>query len=320
MANERSKAPNSRAEMTSRGCGRSNQGAPDAQDGLIDRAQLLAAGLSDRNIRYRRQTGRLAEVHRGVYAVGHISLPRKARLRAASMVGPDVALSHTSGAEWLTIAALREGFVVVTAPHRIRRPRLIAHHRALPDDELEEVDGALVTSVSRTLFDLAATEGRQPFESALRKAEFRHLTSRTSLPHLLARYPGRPGQCARAGRCSADKLYLLPTESWLEDVFLPFLVAREIEVPGTNVEIETAGGRCRVDCLWPAQRLIVELDGRETHDTDSAFEDDRDRDGDLVAAGYRVLRFTYDMVRRRPDVVERRLRAALADRAGSPAA
>ena len=66
-----------------------------------------------------------------------------------------------------------------------------------------------------------------------------------------------------------------------------------------------------VDFLWPRAGLVVELDGRATHDTRRAFQGDRDRDGRLAVAGYIVLRFTWWDVTRRPAVVADRVRRIL---------
>jgi very-short-patch-repair endonuclease len=57
--------------------------------------------------------------------------------------------------------------------------------------------------------------------------------------------------------------------------------------------------------------LVVEVDGRVTHGTRRAFQEDRDRDGRLAIAGYRVLRFTWWDVNRRPAVVADRVRRLL---------
>lgn len=284
-----------------------------AQDGLVSRRQLVEVGLSAYQITRALRDGRLHEVHRGVYAVGHLSLPRKARLRAASMIDGGVALSHSSAAEWWEIVGLRSSLVHVTAQRRLRHPRLIAHCRTLPPDELETVDGVLATSVARTLLDLAATEGRQPFESALRKAEFRRLGSAVALPELLDRYPGARGT-RLARRVLGDKLYLAATESWLEDIFLPWLLDRGFEMPLVNPTIEIGGHRIRPDCLWPDARLIVELDGKAGHGGEIGFEEDRERDADLLAAGYRVMRITRRRFERHPLRVERALTVALARR------
>ena len=66
-----------------------------------------------------------------------------------------------------------------------------------------------------------------------------------------------------------------------------------------------------VDFLWPDACLVVEVDGREKHGTRRAFQADRDRDGRLAVAGYRVLRFTWWDVTRRPAVVADRVRRLL---------
>jgi very-short-patch-repair endonuclease len=67
-----------------------------------------------------------------------------------------------------------------------------------------------------------------------------------------------------------------------------------------------------VDALWRTRRLVAELDGRATHLTATAFEDDRRRDASLTVAGFRVVRFTWRQVTREPSAVARTLRALLA--------
>ncbi|MEO8687148.1 MAG: DUF559 domain-containing protein [Solirubrobacteraceae bacterium] len=71
-------------------------------------------------------------------------------------------------------------------------------------------------------------------------------------------------------------------------------------------------GRHEVDFLWPAQRLVIEVDGYAFHSTRAGFERDRLRDADLLAAGYRVLRFTWRQLTHEPAAVVASLAAALA--------
>ena len=71
-----------------------------------------------------------------------------------------------------------------------------------------------------------------------------------------------------------------------------------------------------VDVLWPAQRLIVEVDGYEFHGPRPAFERDRRRDGRLLAAGYRVLRVTWLELVERPERVLATIVAALGNSSG----
>jgi hypothetical protein len=101
------------------------------------------------------------------------------------------------------------------------------------------------------------------------------------------------------------------TKSDLEDLFLAFVDKWGLPRPRTNVWMELPDRMVEVDCLWPDAGLIVELDGRGFHDTPMAFESDRARDRELIAAGWRVIRVTYRQLRREPAALAVDLRAAL---------
>jgi very-short-patch-repair endonuclease len=75
--------------------------------------------------------------------------------------------------------------------------------------------------------------------------------------------------------------------------------------------MELGGRQIEADCLWSAQRLIVELDGRDAHDSTPAFESDRARDSALTAAHWRVVRVTTARIRYDRDKLARELRALL---------
>jgi very-short-patch-repair endonuclease len=68
-----------------------------------------------------------------------------------------------------------------------------------------------------------------------------------------------------------------------------------------------------VDMAWPDQRLVVELDGYETHGTRRAFETDRRRDATLQLASQRTIRVTHRWLTREPDDLERTVKALLSD-------
>ena len=78
-----------------------------------------------------------------------------------------------------------------------------------------------------------------------------------------------------------------------------------LPVPRANVQV----GRHEVDFLWPEQRLVVEVDGFGFHSSRAAFE--RDRDADLTAGGYRVIRVTRRQITEEPFMVVARLAQAL---------
>jgi very-short-patch-repair endonuclease len=59
-------------------------------------------------------------------------------------------------------------------------------------------------------------------------------------------------------------------------------------------EIRLPGGLAYVDVAFPNHKIVIEVDGRRTHDADSdQFESDRTRQNQLIALGWRVLRFTW---------------------------
>ena len=97
------------------------------------------------------------------------------------------------------------------------------------------------------------------------------------------------------------------TRNDFEERFLALCRGRHLPRPEVNVPLLDYV----VDFLWPPARLIVEVDGRSSHATRRAFQADRDRDGRLAVAGYRVLRFTWFDVTRRPAVVADRVRRLL---------
>jgi very-short-patch-repair endonuclease len=165
----------------------------------------------------------------------------------------------------------------------------VIHRAQLPADEITTHDRIPVTSAARTLLDLAAVPTPQQLERAATEAEIRRLGSPTSLADLVARYPRRPGTPAIRRLLERHDIGRNITKRELELRFLAFLDDNLLPRPRINHE---ADGK-QVDCLWPEQRLIAELDGFATHGTRRAFDDDRTRDRALVVAGYRVVRITW---------------------------
>lgn len=86
-------------------------------------------------------------------------------------------------------------------------------------------------------------------------------------------------------------------------------------IQGWQADVPVTDGRGvigRADILFPVERVVVEIDGRAAHE--DQFQGDRSRDNRMSAAGYLVLRFTYDDLTRRPAETIRTLRAVLASR------
>lgn len=266
--------------------------AGESQHGVVARSQLLGWGMDRSAIDRRIRSGHLHRLHPGVYSVGHRVVGQRGRWMAAVLFcGPDAVLSHRSAAALWGIRRPTSGAIETTTPSKSRsRFAIRRHYSTLPADEVTEREGIPVTTVPRTIFDLAADEPPHVVEAALRQSEYRRLHDRLSLPHLLERYPGRKG-CRTIRECLARRRESSGhTRSWLEEVFLPFLDRHRLPRPKRlNAWIDAGGKQFEVDCFWPPN-AIVELDGFAAHGTHTAFKEDRARDRRLRAAGYGVTR------------------------------
>ena len=265
-------------------------------------------------IQHRLAIGRLHLLHEGVYAVGHKLVPREGRWLAAVFAsGSDAVLSHHSAAAHWRIRPNSRSIIDVTTPHKSRSWKGISrHHKALPPDEITVKDGIPVTSVPRTIFDLAATKDVDVVQNLLREAEFLELWDRLSLWDLVERYPGRRG-VARV-RVALERLKSEPPgrrRSKLEERFAPFLRRHHLPVPRFNDWIVLGPKRYQVDCHWPGSGQIVELDGWQGHRTRTAFREDRARDRALRVAGYSVTRLTWSQLDDEPGAVSADLRVLL---------
>jgi hypothetical protein len=295
-------APDVDVDMQRKGWERAIADLAEGQFGLVTRAQLRALGLGVGAIDHRLRLGRLHLLYRGVYAVGQRRLPREARWLAATLAyAPHGVLSHRAGgAHWQLIRDA--GWIEVTVPQwRRAQGQLLVHQAKLPADEITVHRGIPVTTVPRTLLDLAAVLPTRQIERAINEAEVRQLWDELSLEHLLSRYPRRAGnktiRAALQGRRHGTTL----TRSELEEMFLVLVDEAGLPRPEVNALVEGY----EVDAVWRAARVVVELDGRDTHGTTTAFETDRERDRRLVAAAWRPIRITSrQLTRTRAALVE----------------
>jgi very-short-patch-repair endonuclease len=194
--------------------------------------------------------------------------------------GPEAVLSHYSAAALWMIRPNSRSRIDVTVAHRSRSSDAIYRHvSVVPPDERAVEEEITATSVHRTIFDLAASEEADVVVAMIKEAEFRNRYDRLSLPDLLERYPAKPG--SRKVRRALKRLEEEPPgrkRSKLEDRFAPFLRRYRLPLPRFNDWIVLNGKNYQVDCHWPGNGQIVELDGWQGHHTRSAFRDDRARD------------------------------------------
>jgi very-short-patch-repair endonuclease len=286
-----------------------------AQHGVVTRSQLGEAGLGRGGIEHRVAAGRLHRVHRGVYLVGHVARAPLAREAAAVLsCGDNALLSHASAAAlWGVLAKDRPGVdvdVTVIGRNPGRRPGVRTHRAREIDPRDRDVRHRIpVTSVARTLLDIAATEPPRELARSVEAARVRRLVGDRELERLLERASGHKGACAlrEVLRHTAEPAM---TRSEAERRMLALL--RAAGLPPSDVNVRVCGHE--VDMLWRAERLIVEIDGFEYHRTREAFERDRLRDARLQAAGYRVMRITWRQLSEQPEAVVARVAQALVPR------
>ena len=180
-------------EMHKVGDIRPQRASPDAaiaeiagrQYGVVTHRQLLDVELTRAAIQHRQRSGRLYRVHRGVYAVGHRRLPLRGHWLAAVLAcGDRSALSHRAAGALLELLPYRGTRIDVTAPGA-RPRRAVAVHRVrhLPDDDRILVAGIPVTSVTRTLVDLAGVVRIDQLERAVETAERQGVFDLRALEH-----------------------------------------------------------------------------------------------------------------------------------------
>jgi very-short-patch-repair endonuclease len=277
------------------------------QDGAIATSQLRAAGMRDRAIEHHLHTGWLRRLHRGVYLVGPVTGPLAREHAALLACGPRAVVSHRSAAAvWKLVPPCASDVdVTLIAGHRRSRAGIAVHQAPLQHGEVRRLDRLGVTAPARTLLDLAAVLTGGELEVAMNEAEVLGLI-RPAQVRALLECRSRPRGAATLRAVLAD--VPRPTRSELERRMRTLVDRIGLPLPRTQARVL----RYTVDFFWPRERVIVEVDGFGPHGTRMRFETDRARDAALVAAGYRVLRFTWRQLAEHPEVVAARLAVVLA--------
>jgi hypothetical protein len=287
------------------------------QHGVVALHQLEARGLGGRGARHRVANGRLHRLFPGVYAVGHPSVSIDARrIGAVLACGQGAVLSRFSAATtWGMLNGDGKRFDVV-APGRsggrvgdagtidLRRTR------RLPDADVTALRGIPITTVGRTLLDLAGVASARVLQRAVHEAEVMGLLDVEAVLAVIERNPGRRG--TRVLRTALGVGAPDPRNGELATTF--FALCRDYGLPSPRLGVHVDGGDrlYEVDALFEAERLIVELDGRQVHGTARNFQTDRRRDSVLAARDYQTLRYTWHRLRDEPAAIAHELRRALA--------
>lgn len=288
------------------------------QHGVVSVRQLGRIGYSPSSAAKAGDVGRLHRLHQGVYTVGHRRLSWHGRCWAAvlaaepnetdEVIWPAVA-SHGSAAYLWGILRYAPETIDVTAPIRRRAKREFRVHFSsiLALEDRGECEGLPVTSVPRTLLDLAAKARPDRLERYLERAEERKLFDLIEFEALLARAGGHRGR----GRLRRALGIYQPepafTRSGLEKRFLALVRGAGLPVPAMNSFVEGF----ELDSYWERERFAVELDVYETHGSRAAFERDRRREDDLLAQSIESIRVTGPRLKKEPSATVDRVKRHL---------
>lgn len=277
------------------------------QDGVVRRDQALGTGLTTWQVRHALRCGLWTEVFPGVFRVAGAPWSRRQDLRAAALwAARGAAVSHGAAASLLGFDRYPlHAPIELSVTRHLRAPEGVVLHLVgrLDARELTSVGGIPVTSPTRTILDLAATEPEAAVRAALDQALRRKWTSLDKLDVATERAGWRRGVAVVRALVTDYRGGNGPTESELE------ARVRELLEHAGLVEVErqrcvVIGGRVRrLDFRITGTPVVIEADGYAWHSTPGDFERDRARDNALIARGFRVLRWTWAAVREHPDVL-----------------
>ncbi len=280
--------------------------AADLQWGRLSWRQLRGLGASEGRIRRWVADGYLRQVLPRVYAVGHLAGSVEGDLMAAILyAGPDAMLSHATALWWhgllehqptpLQVSTARKCASQPGLEIHSRRTIPLIHHRRLP-----------TTTISQALLDFSATAPVADVVRALAEADYRRVLNHRELHETCG--PGRPGSTTLKQALRRHTPELARTKSKLETAF--HALCRRGHIPAYEVNHPLCG--FTVDTFWPDLGVVVELDGVQGHATPAQMRRDHRRDLILRAAGYVVVRYSYDQIMYDGEAVLADLRMVLA--------
>lgn len=279
--------------------------------GVFDLAALERAGFHPQAIRRRVRSGRWRRLHRGVFVEAGTPPSNEMLAQAAVFADRSLVLSDLTAIWALRLrfdddpgfdATSTSTIEVCVAPGGSNRlDNVIVHRRELARAEITRRRGWPITTVERTIADVASAMAQSTFESLVENALLDRRTTRGRLFEQLEAVTarGRPG--VALFRRTLAALDAEVAESSLERTFLRLVRAEGFRPPTGQARFAWLGSeRARVDFWFADLRLIVELDGRSFHARSASFERDRRRDLSAAAEGIRTIRLTAQQLRQ-PD-------------------
>jgi hypothetical protein len=286
-----------------------------SQAGAVSRAQMLGVGGTSSTITRRVADGRLTVRLPGVFAVtGTPDSVDQRRWVALLAAGPDAVLSFETAARIHRLSTVAgRGPTVLTVPHSgwQRLPGITVHQlNDLAGDHVVHIEGMPVTSLVRTIVDLAATWRRGRLRIAVEDAVAARWTTDAEIGDCLRSVArrGKPGVRNLAAVLDDRGPGKATPTSQLERDFLVLVRRSPLSEPVSQYPLPRDDGvRNLADAAWPHVKLIVEVDGRRWHQRLADMKKDRDRDLKAAAAGWQVVRLLHEHVVGAPEETIREL-------------
>lgn len=275
------------------------------QHGVVDLEDLARAGVPRVTAALWVLEGRLHRLYPGVFSVMPPQLLSAEGhwLAGVKASGSRAALSHAPAGQlqWIVDRALRRALHVTIDDRTRRRPRGIVIHRPRvisPVDVTERV-GIPVTTPTRTVWDLAATDLPSVTRRAYERAEARGSIDREHLKALLDACPNHPGAGLIRRLLAQRHLPLEAVRTWLEGLLLHVCSEYGLPLPAVNVPLLGY----EADFLWERERFVVEADGGD-HLTPRQRDKDNERDFVFGRADYLVRRYSSRAMEREAAVAQ----------------
>ena len=280
------------------------------QSGVFTKRQAEAAGATAGQVRWRVRSGLWVPIlgttlRHTAWTIDETT----ALLAAAHLTWPDGTVAYRTAAQVHGLPVTQDGRVHVVVPAgRRARGILVPYQFRLDEGDVTGVHGVPVTTLRRTVLDCL---GRLPSDEALALLAWvssRQLVTPDAIRAWLAAHPGRLGNHSRR---QAERRLTTGAVSAAEELLHEILHRAGIVgwIAGASL-LQYVGVSAQADVYFPDVRLVIEVDGRRAH-RDAAFQRDRTRQNELVAAGCVVLRYTWQDLVERPNHVAAQIRTML---------
>ena len=284
----------------------------ESQSGVFTRLQARRCGHSWKQIRGKLDRGEWVSVASKALAVAGTPITTPAQEWAALLTAGTLAV--LSGPS----AAAQHGWDIpgprpcITIPpsQRLTMPGVVVIRSDLPDGDIDVRDCVAVTSGIRTILDCLRL---LPFDDAARVLDRALQKQLVDFDGLCSRITGLAGRRGTPKLVKLVKQASLGTRSEAERRLRTLLRRARIGGWKANLRVSDAAGWIgEVDIAFPDLKLAIEVDGRAWHASWDRFEWDRAKQNRLELAGWKVLRFTWEQITRRPAKVIADIRQMLA--------